>query len=44
MLEKLFPNVILDDFIQATNETLYMTAISVIATFVLGILLGLLLF
>ncbi|NGY83950.1 ABC transporter permease [Bacillus megaterium] len=44
MIEKLFPNVILDDFIQATNETLYMTAISVIATFVLGILLGLLLF
>lgn len=44
MLEKLFPNVILDDFIQATNETLYMTAISVVATFVLGILLGLLLF
>jgi D-methionine transport system permease protein len=29
---------------EATNETLYMTSISVLATFILGILLGLLLF
>ncbi len=33
-----------DLLIQATNETVYMTAISVFATFILGLLLGLLLF
>ncbi|AKO94594.1 methionine ABC transporter permease [Priestia filamentosa] len=44
MLSEWFPNVDLESFQQATVETLYMTSISVIATFILGILLGLLLF
>ncbi|RAS87510.1 methionine ABC transporter permease [Priestia endophytica] len=44
MFSEWFPNVDLESFQQATIETLYMTSISVIATFVLGILLGLLLF
>jgi D-methionine transport system permease protein len=44
MLEELLPNVKWDKIIEATNETLYMTAISMVATFVLGIILGLLLF
>ncbi|MCY8231543.1 ABC transporter permease [Priestia filamentosa] len=44
MFSEWFPNVDLESFQQATVETLYMTSISVIATFILGILLGLLLF
>lgn len=44
MLEKLLPNVNWDNMWQATIETLYMSAISVVVTFVLGALLGLLLF
>ncbi|WP_181349555.1 methionine ABC transporter permease [Thalassobacillus sp. CUG 92003] len=44
MLKQLFPNVELEDMITATNETLYMTVISVAGTFILGILLGLLLY
>ncbi|WLD92720.1 methionine ABC transporter permease [Alkalihalobacillus sp. AL-G] len=44
MLINLFPNVDWQDMWEATLETLYMTVISVSATFVLGILLGLLLF
>ncbi|HZG72670.1 MAG TPA: methionine ABC transporter permease [Chondromyces sp.] len=44
MLEQWFPNVDWEKMWEATTETLYMTGISVIATFVLGILLGLLLF
>ncbi|MGE7603237.1 methionine ABC transporter permease [Peribacillus sp. NPDC097675] len=44
MLEELLPNVDWEDIIEATKETLYMTSISVVATFILGILLGLLLF
>jgi D-methionine transport system permease protein len=44
MLEELLPNVKWDKIIEATNETLYMTAISMVATFILGIILGLLLF
>ncbi|MGG3232349.1 methionine ABC transporter permease [Priestia flexa] len=44
MLTELFPNVTYDKFSAATIETLYMTSISVVATFVLGIVLGLLLF
>ncbi|PLT33977.1 methionine ABC transporter permease [Bacillus sp. V5-8f] len=44
MTEELLPNVEWDRIIEATNQTLYMTAISVVATFVLGILLGLILF
>ncbi|CAG9609656.1 methionine ABC transporter permease [Pseudoneobacillus rhizosphaerae] len=44
MLEQFFPNVKWDRMWEATTETLYMTSISVIATFILGIILGLLLF
>lgn len=44
MIDKFFPNVNWDRMWEATNETLYMTGISVLATFILGILLGLLLF
>lgn len=44
MLEELLPNVDWEDIIEATEETLYMTSISVVATFFIGILLGLLLF
>jgi D-methionine transport system permease protein len=44
MLEELLPNINWETMIEATNETLYMTAISVAATFFLGIILGLVLF
>ncbi|WP_188206606.1 methionine ABC transporter permease [Alkalibacillus aidingensis] len=44
MMNELFPNVRMDQMWTATYETLYMTIISVIGTFILGILLGLLLF
>jgi D-methionine transport system permease protein len=44
MLNEWFPNVKWDSMWEATVETLYMTAISVIATFILGAVLGLLLF
>ncbi|WP_308807696.1 methionine ABC transporter permease [Alkalicoccobacillus plakortidis] len=44
MLETLFPKVSWDRMWDATVETLYMTGISLIATFILGILLGLLLY
>lgn len=44
MLSELLPDVKWEKVIVATNETIYMTAISVIATFLLGIILGLLLF
>ncbi|WP_057912100.1 methionine ABC transporter permease [Peribacillus muralis] len=44
MLEVLLPNVDWEKMIEATKETLYMTSISVVATFFIGILLGLFLF
>ncbi|MES1040318.1 methionine ABC transporter permease [Peribacillus simplex] len=44
MLEELLPNVDWEDIIEATRETLYMTSISVVATFFIGIILGLILF
>ncbi|WP_282155536.1 methionine ABC transporter permease [Cytobacillus gottheilii] len=44
MLNSLIPNVQWDKMWEATLETLYMTAISVFATFILGTILGLLLF
>lgn len=44
MLEELLPNVDWEDIIEATKETLYMTSISVVATFFIGIILGLILF
>ncbi len=44
MFNQFFPNVDWEAMWLATYETLYMTALSVIATFILGILLGLVLF
>ncbi|RRN68865.1 ABC transporter permease [Peribacillus simplex] len=44
MLEELLPNVDWESILEATKETLYMTSISVVATFFIGILLGLILF
>ncbi|CAH0161868.1 ABC transporter permease [Peribacillus simplex] len=44
MLEELLPNVDWEDIIEATRETLYMTSVSVVATFFIGIILGLILF
>ncbi|QSB49606.1 methionine ABC transporter permease [Parageobacillus toebii] len=44
MLANLLPNVEWDMIWAATVETLYMTGISVVATFILGTILGLLLF
>ncbi|HEM8557170.1 TPA: ABC transporter permease [Citrobacter koseri] len=44
MVENLFPHLIWEQLFAATQETLYMTALSGIATFVLGIVLGLALF
>ena len=43
-MAELFPNVNWDRMWEATVETLYMSAISVVATFILGAILGLLLF
>lgn len=44
MLEQLLPEVKWEKVWEATNQTIYMTSISVVATFFLGIILGLLLF
>ena len=44
MAENLFPHLKWDQLWAATLETLYMTALSGVATFVLGIVLGLALF
>ncbi|MGM9925056.1 MAG: methionine ABC transporter permease [Bacillus sp. (in: firmicutes)] len=44
MFEQYFPNVDWDVMWEATYETLYMTGISVIAVFIFGVLLGLVLF
>ncbi|MDO0586982.1 ABC transporter permease, partial [Escherichia coli] len=44
MVENLFPHLKWEQLFAATQETLYMTALSGIATFVLGIVLGLALF
>lgn len=44
MMTHLFPNVDWEKMWLATQETLYMTGISIIATFVLGLLLGVILF
>ena len=44
MAEDLFPHLKWDQLWAATQETLYMTALSSVATFVLGIVLGLALF
>ncbi len=44
MIESLFPHLRLDQLWDATRETLYMTSIAGLATLVLGIVLGVLLF
>lgn len=44
MLEALFPNVRLDPLLQATYDTVYMTTLAGAATFILGLVLGALLF
>ncbi|WP_153127356.1 methionine ABC transporter permease [Peribacillus tepidiphilus] len=44
MLETYLPNVKWDRMYEATVETLYMTGVSVLVTFIFGIVLGLLLF
>lgn len=44
MMETYFPNVVWERISEATMETLYMTGIALVATFFLGIILGLLLF
>ncbi len=44
MIETYFPNVMWERISEATQETIYMTVIALVATFFLGIILGLLLF
>ncbi|PQD95218.1 methionine ABC transporter permease [Pradoshia eiseniae] len=44
MIETYFPNVVWERISEATQETIYMTIIALVATFFLGIILGLLLF
>lgn len=44
MIETLFPNVNVEKFWERTYETVYMTGISLIFIFIIGVLLGLLLF
>ncbi|MDA1476346.1 methionine ABC transporter permease [Bacillus changyiensis] len=44
MFEKLFPNVDLELLWEATYETIYMTSISLLFAFIIGIILGLLLY
>ncbi|CEI81429.1 methionine import system permease protein MetP [Oceanobacillus oncorhynchi subsp. incaldanensis] len=44
MLEELFPNVTIEDLVEASQETLYMTIIALVGTAIIGLLLGLLLF
>lgn len=43
-MEELFELIKWDKLIEATKETIYMTSISVLATFIIGLLMGLLLF
>src|SRR5690625_2956139 len=44
MIDKVLPNVNWDKTWEATLETIFMTGVSVLATFILGIILGVLLF
>ncbi|MFN2744177.1 methionine ABC transporter permease [Bacillus sp. z60-18] len=44
MFEKLFPNVDMEQLWNATYETVYMTGISLLFAFIIGVLLGLLLY
>lgn len=43
-MDKLLTNIDWNQMLEATGETLYMTAIAALATFILGLILGLLLF
>jgi D-methionine transport system permease protein len=44
MINQLFPNVDWPDMWQATYDTIYMTAISTVVTFILGLAIGIVLF
>lgn len=44
MIESLFPNVDWDKMWEATLETIYMTAMSTLFTFIIGLVLGIILF
>lgn len=44
MLEQLFPNIVPESVLEATVQTLYMTGIAGVATFIFGLAIGLLLF
>ncbi len=44
MIDSLFPNVDWDSMWEATLETLYMTALSTVFTFIIGLALGIILF
>lgn len=44
MFNQLFPNVNWDTMVEATYQTIYMTAISTVATFILGLAIGVILF
>ncbi|PWC17995.1 ABC transporter permease [Brenneria roseae subsp. roseae] len=44
MLESLFPHLKIDQLLEATWETLYMTGVAGLATLILGIILGVILF
>lgn len=44
MFEKLFPNVDMEQMWEATYETIYMTGISLLFAFIIGVILGMLLY
>ncbi|MPQ24216.1 methionine ABC transporter permease [Bacillus paralicheniformis] len=44
MFEKLFPNVDVEQLWEATYETIYMTGISLLFAFIIGVILGMLLY
>ncbi|MCY7999216.1 ABC transporter permease [Bacillus haynesii] len=44
MFEKLFPNVDMEQLWEATYETIYMTGISLLFAFIIGVILGMLLY
>ncbi|WLV23899.1 methionine ABC transporter permease [Aciduricibacillus chroicocephali] len=44
MLNELFPAIDVNDLIQATEETFYMTLLALVGTLILGLILGLLLY
>lgn len=44
MFNQLFPNVDWEDMWQATYDTIFMTAVATLATFILGLIIGIILF